>query len=499
MALHKKPENTLEQAWSNFVALGRQHLIWRRPLQSQKSNFYLIGNRNLEIRDAVRTLEESKEFGLLLKELSKRANSDHSKRCDLSFWKHGVGNYLKRSGFYLELANEENQDVKITLQKLLETLEKKTETITYLAPMEFIYLAKEFIDCSNFKIQKFSIRELEGLLDKNLNEIFYPYAFLDPGFLSNYWFVMVKETKPISSIGHITFNLGEVGKVKLEYSPYPSLERALRRLVFYDWRPDYSRGDEIQPGDWKGWMGFSIPFVLKISDNFLEAPLRAPEISKLSTEPYFDPNTGEEELSEGPEILIRLDNEETEKLEKTIKKMDELLRTFEAAEAKWPFVFVSLGFLTKAFFVNGLEQLLWHIASIEALLGERGNGVTNRLADRVGNILGGTKEECKSFKKQFKEVYDFRSGLVHGREFTDQIWESHLYHARDMARRILCWFLNFLRIAQDTLESTNPHGYLNRQEILAAIDLGSTTIKSLSNISGSLPPKFPNNPSWIEP
>lgn len=498
MTPHKNPKKPLDSAWTKFITLTRRRLKGERPSKTQKGNLYVIGNRNLEIRNTVKELEESNEFHALLTEFSKIAIHEVSRNCHLSFWKHGIGNYLKRSGIYLQIASGESLDLKIEMKKLLGALEKKTKTIIYLAPMEFIHLAKEFIDCSNFKIQRFSILELEGLLDQNLNEIFYPHAFFNPGFLSSYWFVVVNETKPIFPVGKINFHLGEIGKVKLKYSEYPSLERAFRRLAFYDWRPDFSRGDEIQLGDWKGWMAFRIPFVISISDNFLEAPLRAPEISKLSTEPYFDSYTNEE-LGEGPEILIRLDDEETERLKETIEKLDELLRTFEAAEFKWPFVSVSLGFLTKAFFVNGLEQLLWHIASIEALVGERGNGVTNRLADRVGNILGGTKEECKKFKKQFKEVYDFRSGLVHGREFTDEIWESHLYHARDMARRILFWFLNFLKISHAALESTNPQGYLNRQEILAAIDFGTDTIHSLSNILGSLPPKFPNNSSWIEP
>ena len=334
--------------------------------------------------------------------------------------------------------------------------------------------------------------DLDGLLDKNLNEILYPYAAFDTGFLSSYWFVVVKETKPIPPVGTINVKLSEIGKVKLKYSPYPSLERAFRRLAFYDWRPDYSRNEEIQSGDWKGWMAFRIPFIIKISDNFLEAPLLAPDISKLSTEPHFDPFTGEEE-GERPQILIDLEKNETESLEKTIFGVDKLLKNFEGVEDRWPFVSKSLGFFTKAFFANGLEQLLWHISSIEALLGEKGEGITKRLAVRVGIILGG------NFKKQFYEIYDFRSRLVHGLEFEKQIWESHLYQAREMARRILFWFLKFLNNSHPTPESIESKRFLNRQEILALIDLGPDTISSLSNTLDSLPSKFPRVHSWTEP
>ena len=142
MVSHKILEKTLEQAWTKFSTLTRQRLKGRRPLQTQKGNLTLIGNRNLEIRHTVKELEESEEFHILLKELSKKAVHEGSRNCHLSFWQNGVGNYLKRSRFYLQVANGEKLNVRIALQELLETLEKKTETITYLAPMG-IYLSGE--------------------------------------------------------------------------------------------------------------------------------------------------------------------------------------------------------------------------------------------------------------------------------------------------------------------------------------------------------------------
>ena len=45
---------------------------------------------------------------------------------------------------------------------------------------------------------------------------------------------------------------------------------------------------------------------------------------------------------------------------------------------------------------------------IEALIGEKGKGITARLKGRIAKILG------NSDKKIFEKLYDFRCDLVHG-------------------------------------------------------------------------------------
>ncbi len=49
--------------------------------------------------------------------------------------------------------------------------------------------------------------------------------------------------------------------------------------------------------------------------------------------------------------------------------------------------------LVKAFFAEGLEQLLWHITAIDALLGEDASGLKEKLARRTASILGKTEDE----------------------------------------------------------------------------------------------------------
>ena len=89
-----------------------------------------------------------------------------------------------------------------------------------------------------------------------------------------------------------------------------------------------------------------------------------------------------------------------------------------------------MGYFVKAFFTDsfekGLEQLLWNITALEALLGEKNDDLTESLARRISTILGTTKKEKKKIKKQFKELYNFRCALVHGIHFKEEIYIGHL-------------------------------------------------------------------------
>lgn len=499
-----QPSKNLTDAWEKFSALARKRLGRLGCAVPQKGDLRLIRNR--EILDAVTTLEESEEFNWLATELRSTTPSDSNRHIlGLSFWERPLRNFLRRSRYYLQLANTEEQQTNVPLQNLLAAFDNQVENVTYLAPMELIYLQIREISCSTFKIQKFSQSELDVLLDTRLNEVLYPASVYDTRFLANYWFLVVKETRKPTQPRDILNRPwpSSFGEVNLKYAPYPSLlEKAIRRLVFYDWRPDTSKGRDIQLRDWCGWEGFKLPFVITLSDNWLESPRRAPRMSMLMTEPYIDPYTNEY-LGKLPEIRNHLDETETENLAHTISNVDSLLLAFEAAEEKRPFVWLfvsrSLSFFTKAFFTEGLEQLLWHIASLEALIGEEREGVTKRLGNRVGMILGESPQKRKELKKRFDEVYEVRSALVHGAEFKKQTMEGHLMQARDFARRTLLWFLNFRSNTLSILGTANPDILPKREEILSAIDMGTAAITSLHEVLHSVPKEFPHIPSWTEP
>ncbi|MBW1728532.1 MAG: hypothetical protein JRJ62_13360 [Deltaproteobacteria bacterium] len=81
------------------------------------------------------------------------------------------------------------------------------------------------------------------------------------------------------------------------------------------------------------------------------------------------------------------------------------------------------------------------------------NFVFELLAKRISRILYTTKRERANLKKQFKELYNFRSVLVHGKIAKKQIYVGHLYIARSLVRRTLLWFLHYLKEIKEHLQS----------------------------------------------
>jgi len=112
----------------------------------------------------------------------------------------------------------------------------------------------------------------------------------------------------------------------------------------------------------------------------------------------------------------------------------------------------------------GLGQLLWHITTLEALLGEP-REVTATLAKRVALITEQTNKARGEVRKQVQELYDFRSSIVHGKTTlrTNRIHEGHLRKARNLSRLVLLWFISFLSAIQAKFSENIP----TRDELLS--------------------------------
>jgi hypothetical protein len=215
----------------------------------------------------------------------------------------------------------------------------------------------------------------------------------------------------------------------------------------------------------------------------------------------IDPETGElvsEEIGEEPVFWINLDERETEVFKTMMQRLDPIASTVRARRDNWPFVEVALGFFVKAFFSKGLEQLLWHITVLEALLGKKGQGIEERLAPRLASILGRTVEEVRDIKKQFLELYEFRSDLVHGRPFRKTVDRKHLLIARQLTRRAVIWFLRYLHHIETTVATqVPPLEPPSRDGLLMLLDLEHDRSGSLGTVLNSLPREFPGVPDWV--
>lgn len=476
----------LQTSWDNYDQDART-----RVGQCSRGALALIGKFSVALQNAVEDIEESQLFSSLLEKVQHEVSAKGYHKGDISFWSNALRNVLRRSGYYSRIARSKKPASKVELRRILSAFDRRHETVTYMAPMEYVSLEQANLRFQTFTIKKFSKEQLDRIFDVTLNELYFPQAVIDTAMLSAYWFVVVKERRPIRPLGKIAVNLGSIGKVDISYSPFPVLEKTFQRLALFDWQPDYGR--RRKPGErpeWHGWLGFNIPFVIRVSDNLLKTPQQTPIMSALKTEPYFDPMTNEE-LGEQPARYINLNGEETQALARSIKETDRLIKNVESAQEVWPFLVRALRFQVKGFFTTGLEQLLWHITVLEALFGEDIPGVTKRLARRTATVTAQSQTARKKVRKQFEELYNFRSRLIHGDEFKKQIWGGHLREARDMSRRSLLWFINLANKVLVTNRGKDLSALLTRNELLALIDLRPDALTRLAKIIRSMPSTFP--------
>jgi hypothetical protein len=157
---------------------------------------------------------------------------------------------------------------------------------------------------------------------------------------------------------------------------------------------------------------------------------------------------------------------------------------------------VGLGFLAKAFFTNGVEQLLWHITTIEALFGENSGGITERLARRVSRVLGNTEVKRTEIRKSFRGLYETRSKLVHGTSTPNVVQAGHLRTARQFARSLMLWFVRWLDEIALRADG-DPARLPKRRDLLQFLDLESDSRSHIKWLAESMPSEFPRVSDWL--
>jgi hypothetical protein len=146
-----------------------------------------------------------------------------------------------------------------------------------------------------------------------------------------------------------------------------------------------------------------------------------------------------------------------------------------------------------------LEQLLWHMIAIEAALGEQlpNESVTGVLRRRLGFILGGTEASRKEISKSFRDLYDFRSGLVHGGHPRSEVFKGHLAEARKLARAAVVWAIRgFSLLAKKG--NVTPTLAPKRSDLLRLLDMTEEERLRLPAQVSWLPSSFPRVPDWTE-
>lgn len=456
------------------------------------------GGTHIEfLRANVERLERTKEFAKLVKAVQEEfapAESDL-----LVLWEPRVGNFFRLSGFYEEAITGRDLDLPRYMNLFSASFMNKTR-VTLYAPLETLSFSEDKMDFGDFKIQKHTKGDLDSIFRQRICKYYYPRAVLDTAVLSEYWFI-VCDDELAGDEEEGWESIGPLGQLSVSFSVFREpLKNAVRRLLLYPWatssgHPSQSltrKGAEW----WEGTPRFSIPFTLLASDSLTARPQPAPDTSALSMTPITDPEDGTV-VAWQPWIGWVEDINGSEPFSAFIKQIDTSLRAAGSKDREWTFMNTALNFLEKAFFRTDIEQLLWHITVIEALLGEKvESGLTNLLKSRVGEILGVNESEKKAIKKNFDELYALRSDLVHGNANIGerQIFLGQLDKAREMARALCVWMINFLGCVRNSLpaETELP----SRDTLLSLIDMDEKSRLDAIQVLPSLPKGFPNVGAW---
>jgi hypothetical protein len=457
-------------------------------------------NRMKSVSDFADALELTTEFKEVVQTTAALERTEALRHWITGEGRHAVGTFLRRSGVYLSLYAGERPSVTDVAGRLRELLLQSHVNVTYLAPIELIQLSRDQLTLEQFSIRRFNRSELAAMTENHIREAFYPWATLDLEFIEDYWFLVASDTIPVRS----SFDLTDIfdSRVSPFYTGYPkAIEKSLYPLALYDWvdvfHPSNSGIRPVKRAADDGPLYPRFPFVVTLSEYWLKAPEPAPETKEMVRDPHF--NNAGEEAGDSPYIAFDFDEMKTKKLEEDLGEFVARLHLIEQHQPEWRFVYTALGFLTKALQAEGLEQLLWHVTAIEAVLGQNlDTGLTKTLKRRIAEVFGRSVDEKKRFKKQFDDLYGFRSDLVHGNaELSDRkIMKGHLAESRDFARGVIAWATGFLaHVARNYPFETQP--IPTREYLLLILDMETSSRSAVSTLLQSLPTGFPPIENWL--
>jgi hypothetical protein len=484
----------LRSAFSAYTDCATDRLFPRQTESKVKP----IRNRQ-QLLSLVAGLEGLAEFRNLITATREHFGQErHSKSVEM--WKHAVQNFFRRSCCYLELFEGRTVMSDSLFERYAEAFTKKETTVQYLAPLEFVRFSGADMEFRGFQIRSFKRGELASLLGSRANEVFYPWASVNLDLLRHYWFLCVSETVHNETVERkmgTMFHIPDFELVRTEHLSFPvPIESALKKLVLFGWQYGY-RDKEKKDRLEEGWNGFGLPFVIRIDDNLLASPSSMPSLDGLVTQPKI--NQAGEEIGIEPVPFLYLDKNGREAFCNFVHHVGTLIE--QLPQEEWKFVDIALNFIRKAFFSEEIDQLLWHIAAIDALVGEKEGGA-KRLRQRLGAILADDSTGREKIDEQFKELYQFRNTLVHGDTFSKSVYVGHLRRARDFARCALIWFLNFLNHIKSSMPQVAPSDF-KREDILNQIDLSDeklTVLERSVRINRSLKQsfgKFPYVKDWV--
>lgn len=303
--------------------------------------------------------------------------------------------------------------------------------VTQLVPLD---IADDLPPCAfgSFKVRQFSSAEFSQVIQLARLSRFGPLCTPDLTKLSQFtWLMHTSDQSRHVPSRSATFLdgilLDEVGRVRHKKRRFdPGLELGMFVLILPPW-------EDATVHDFWTWQPFKMPWVYKLSSDPLRDPPRAPDPTSLTWEFRIDPNTEEE-------YEVPMQNTLEPKID---LHLDELPQLWTKAEAVLGRARASNGcfnpliehYFLRAFEDEDLDQLLWHVATIDAAIGD---GDKKRLVKRVQRLVQDMK-----LTDIFADLYDLRSEYIHGRPIDDSnLWQKNLRDARRVARQVVVGVLD---------------------------------------------------------
>ncbi len=458
---------------------------------------------NAALRRAIESAEERASFRALAvacqAHLEPASGRLYCMPAGLDGWIRSLGVFLRRSGWYLRAAQHQAWPAGDIAEEIAqETMRTECRT-THLALVEGIELAVEQVQYGSHLLTRLTQNELTDRLGGEARTLFYGRALHGIRVLASHYFLVAHGTKQTGLHGL----LGSVqdhwsNAVRWRPTSMPrEIQDGLSALALYDWRPVWTDRDEGRDLESRiGWPGLSVPVVISFPDDLFDWPRGLPNTAGVAMEPMVD-DLGNEVGYRPARALYELDERATQGFGTCLADIEQC-RAELADVATASFVFTASDFLLKASLTRGLEQLLWHVAAIEAVLGETSatESVGEILARRLGRLLGTTKAGRKAVRKLLRTLYGFRSALVHGRKPDDAVCRGHLAEARRLARSAVAWaFRAFahLKCRAEAEGGSAPE----RADLLRLVDLTCTERKRVADQVAWVPESFPHVPDWL--
>lgn len=338
------------------------------------------------------------------------------------------------------------------------------------------------LDFGQASVRTFDVPGLVALFDGARLARLYPGKPLDAArFADFHWLVVEEEIavdpRPDARSAPMIFTdlRRDFGAVEPHRARFPAaVEKALFFLLLAPWE-EWSTLPEVD------WRGFRIPWIHTIEDDLFAHPVPPPGADGLSLEPWFGRDSFGKEFEDERPTILPLGGEAEAGL---VRFTESAWLELEEARATDLFETPVEHFLLRAFFAEGMDEIMAHMTTIEAALGlemdhlrgmrprtdpYRDRSATDRISARIAALLNE-----RDAVEAYKDLFRLRSTFVHGRAGLQPISTTERIRARSLARRVVRALVDLARMSR-----------VEREEALEALLDQGMVMLSLIDTNGS--------------